>query len=456
MASDILLSTAPGLVRIAFRAYFTVLLLLVSVLGNSCCALRARLDLARHGNISVVKLTGWLDWSRALLFNWSFRSNALGFVGMVMVFTSLLSKASDLVVSGLVNSVMIETRCPFNTSTDFLVLASEYYGVDYSAPDPEGSFYNLVTQAQINSVRNGGLDAIYDKVNTDIRFRANSQDVLASWTCSALGDPYLYPTYDAYATYENISTDLANRNLIFGDQNNAYTSCFRTYGSDPRINQLTIITANNTEETNVTFSIRASFDTTPSYTESKAMRSFECNLGPQNQTWMLTHINIDNTLTSWCDLLRGNMYDGYSINKTFTLVPKTRFESFLHSMMMSANALMSPNANTIQDYTQGCMDERTIVPWPVTMLVAITAAFFVAVVCAYLTLAIMVHLQPEARELSAGDHGVVPVGLLGWMRYAVRQRPGAAEAIELVAGTDDNMDLRKWCLKAPSCQIAPA
>jgi len=456
MAHDILLTTAPGVVRIGFRIYFTILLLLVSVFGNSCCALRARLELARHGNIPVVKLTGWLDWSRALLFNWSFRSNALGFFGIVMVFTSLLSKASDLVVSGLVNNVMIETRCPFNTSTDFLVLASEYYGVAYSAPDPEGSFYNLVTQAQINSVRNGGLDAIYDKVNTDIRFRANSKDVLASWTCNELGDPSTPPVYDAYVTYQNISTDLENRNLIFGGQNNAYISCFRTYGSDPRINQLTIITANNTEETNGTFSIRASFDTTPSYTDAKAMRSFECNLGPQNQTWMQTHIGIESTLSSWCDLLRGNMYDGYSTNKTFTLVPETRFESFLHSMMMSANALMSPNASAIHDYTQGCMDGRTIVPWPVTMLVAVTAAFLVAVVCAYLALAVMVHSRPGARELSAGDDGVVPVGLLGWMRYAVRQRPGAAEAIEPVVGTGDYMDLRKWCLEARSCQIAQA
>ncbi len=66
-------------------------------------------------------------------------------------------------------------------------------------------------------------------------------------------------------TYQSISTDLANRDLIFAAVNNAYISCFRTYGTDPRINQLTIITANNTEETDGRFSIRASFDTTPSY-----------------------------------------------------------------------------------------------------------------------------------------------------------------------------------------------
>jgi len=451
MANDILLTTASGIVRIGLRIYFTVLLLLVSVLGNSCCALRARLQLARHGNIPIVKLTGWLDWSRALLFNWSLRSNALGFFGIVMVFTSLLSKASDLVVSGLVNEVMIDTRCPFNTSTDFLVLASEYYGEAYSAPDPEGSFYNLVTQAQINSVRNGGLDAIYDKVNTNVNFRATPEDVVATWTCNELGDPYTPPVYNAFMTYQDISTDLANMNLIFAGENNAYEACFRTYGSDPRINQLTIITANNTQETNGTFSIRASFDTTPSYTDAKAMRSFECNLGPQNQTWMQTHIGIDNTLTSWCPLLRGNMYDGYSTNKTFTLAPEVTFESFLHSMMMSANALMSPNTS-IHDYTQGCIDERTIVPWPVTLLLAVAAAFFVAVVCARLALAVMVYSQPTARALSAGDNGAVPVGLLGWMRYAVRQSPAAARATELVdeMGGEEDKDLRKWCVETVS------
>jgi hypothetical protein len=98
-----------------------------------------------------------------------------------MVFTSLISKASDLVVLGLVNEVMIETRYPFNTSTNFLVLASEYYGKAYSAPDPEGSFYNLVTQAQINSVRNGGLNAIYESATRSTRISIFAQAQRTSW-----------------------------------------------------------------------------------------------------------------------------------------------------------------------------------------------------------------------------------------------------------------------------------
>ncbi|KAE9382219.1 hypothetical protein N431DRAFT_425663 [Stipitochalara longipes BDJ] len=451
MTHDILLTTASGIVRIVLRIYFTVLLLLVAILGNSFCALRARWQLAHYGRIPVVKLTGWLNWSQALLLTWSLRSNALGFFGIVMVFTSLLSKASDLVVLGLVNEVMIETRCPFNTSTDFLVLANEYYGVAHSAPDPEGSFYNLVTQAQINSVRNGGLDAIYGKVNTNINFRANPEDVVANWTCSELGDPSTSPVYDSYTTYQNITTDLANRNLIFADVDNAYISCFRTNGLDPRINQLVIITANNTQETDGTFSIRASFDTTPSYTDAKAMRSFECNLGPQNQTWMQTHIGVQSTLTSWCSLLRGDMYDGYSTNKTFTLVPETRFESYLHSMIMSANSLMSPTTSMIHDYTQGCMDGRTIVPWPVTLLLAAVTVFFIAMVCAWLALVVMVHSRPGARALSAGDNGTVPLGMLGWIRYAVRQSPAAAQANEADGmGSEDDIVLRKWCVERTS------
>jgi hypothetical protein len=451
MTHDILLTTASGIVRIVLKIYFTVLLLLVAILGNSLCALRARWQLARDGQIPLVKLTSWLNWSQALLLTWSLRSNALGFFGIVMVFTGILSKASDLVVLGLVNEVMIETRCPFNTSTDFLVLASEYYRKSYSSPDPEGSFYNLVTQAQINSVRNGGLNAIYDKVNTNINFRASPEDVVANWTCSELGDPSTSPVYDASTTYQSISTDLASRNLIFTGVNNAYRSCFRTYGSDPRINQLVIITANNTQETDGTFSIRASFDTTPSYTDAKAMRSFECNLGPQNQTWMQTHIGVESTLTSWCSLLRGDMYDGYSTNKTFTLAPETRFESFLHSMIMSANSLMSPNASRIHDHTQGCMDGRTVVPWPVTLLLAVVTAFFVAVVCAWLALVVIVHSRPGARALSAGETGAVPLGMLGWMRYAVRQNPAAARANEVDRmGGEDDIDLRKWCVERTS------
>lgn len=52
--------------------------------------------------------------------------------------------------------------------------------MSHSALDPEGLFYDLVTQAQVNSVWNGGLDTIYDKVNTNINFRANPKDIMAS------------------------------------------------------------------------------------------------------------------------------------------------------------------------------------------------------------------------------------------------------------------------------------
>ena len=96
MAPNILLHTPSNIIRICLQVYFTVLFLLISVLGNSCCVLYARLQLARRGNIPVVKLTGWLDWAQAVLFNFHFRTNALGFVGVIMIFSSLLSKASNL------------------------------------------------------------------------------------------------------------------------------------------------------------------------------------------------------------------------------------------------------------------------------------------------------------------------------------------------------------------------
>jgi hypothetical protein len=201
MGTDILLTTPSGIVRIVLRIYFTVLLLLVSLMGSKICAVRARLQLARHGSIPVARLSGWHDWSKAVLFNWSLRSNALGSLGFVMLFAGLLSKGSDLAVSGLVNKVMIETRCPFNVSMpNYLVLAREYYSQSGSAPDPMGSFFNLATQAQINSVRNGGLDAVYAKFNDDVDFRATYRDVAANWTCNelvavsaAVYDPSLTP-----------------------------------------------------------------------------------------------------------------------------------------------------------------------------------------------------------------------------------------------------------------------
>src|ERR1700761_3073115 len=220
MAKDIYVNRPSSIIRICFQIYFTVSFLLVSIISNSCCVLWARLQLARHNKIQVVKLTGWLDWANVILLNWHCRANVLGSLGIIMIFTSLLSKASNLAVTGLVNNVTIITRCDFNTNTDFLVLAPEYYGVNFGAPDPQGSFYNLVTQAQVNSIRNGGADGIYNKVNTDVQFRADANDVYANWKCNGLGDPSQAPTYDANQNYSAIVADLWHKNLVFADQNN--------------------------------------------------------------------------------------------------------------------------------------------------------------------------------------------------------------------------------------------
>jgi hypothetical protein len=85
MAQDILLDFPSSNIRICLQVYFNLLFLLISIGGNSCYANFARLQLVRYGNIPVVKLTGWLDWAQVILFNWHFRTNALGFVGIIMV-----------------------------------------------------------------------------------------------------------------------------------------------------------------------------------------------------------------------------------------------------------------------------------------------------------------------------------------------------------------------------------
>jgi hypothetical protein len=446
MAPNILLHTPSNIIRICLQVYFTVLFLLISVLGNSCCVLYARLQLARRGNIPVVKLTGWLDWAQAVLFNFHFRTNALGFVGVIMIFSSLLSKASNLAVAGLVNNVTIVTRCHFNTSGDYLILAPEYYGQNFGSPDVDGSFYNLVTQAQINSVRHGGVDAIYKKVNTDVSFRADPSDVYANWRCNELQDQSIAPIYDAYRNDSEIWSDLGERNLLFTSGQNAGVACWRNPNGtiDGRTNQLTIITANNTQDTNGTFSIRASFDTTQSYTDPKVMRSFECNLEPQNTSWMLTHINIASTLgpeSSWCNLLRGDMYEGYNISKTFITTPEAKLQSYLHAMIMSTNPLVGQDSHTSND-TQGCVDTRTIIPLPITVLIVVAALCFVSAVCTWFVLWVMVHLQPGAQILSVGDDGI-PVGLLGWMNFAVRNSSGAGRSNDQMNGAK-RKDLCSW------------
>jgi hypothetical protein len=131
-------------------------------------------------------MTGWLGGSQAALALLSLRTSPAGWLGLLMLLTSLLWIAGDLAVSGLVSTVEVVSRCPFNTTGLIQVMSVKHVDAYFEITNV-GPLFDLITQAQKTSLNNGGLDGIYAKVNADTNFRADRQDVLGQWMCEGTG-----------------------------------------------------------------------------------------------------------------------------------------------------------------------------------------------------------------------------------------------------------------------------
>jgi hypothetical protein len=108
-----LIDYSPEYVRTALRAYFTVLTILIGFVGNSCCALRAKLSIVRHDHVGLGHMTGWLKGVDVLKYGWKLRTLPGGWLGLIMVVVTTLSLTSDLAVAGLVKGVQVPRRCLF-------------------------------------------------------------------------------------------------------------------------------------------------------------------------------------------------------------------------------------------------------------------------------------------------------------------------------------------------------
>jgi hypothetical protein len=104
-----------------------------------------------------------------------------------MLLASLLGVICDLVVSGLVVTVDVVSRCPFNTSGIYTALSDAHFPNRVGA-ESAGVLFNLITQGQGVSRTNGGIDGIFRKVNKDPQFRADEEDIVGQWVCKATGE----------------------------------------------------------------------------------------------------------------------------------------------------------------------------------------------------------------------------------------------------------------------------
>lgn len=421
-STTLLLNIPSSHLRVALRIYFSILLFLVAFIGSRCCALRVKLKLLQGRSIKVTEMTGWLTMSEAFKTIGLTRSYSLGWMGLAMILTGALATIADLVVSGLVVTENVSSRCTFNTSGLYSVIAADYFDNAYVGPANTGAFYNLITQAQQISVRNGGIDAIYDKVNGNPEFLATNEDSLGTWHCEDVNNEQTFPS----DTDPNLLvSDLQSQDLLYS---NSSSACWQIY-PDSSTNHITAWSGNQPARPGGSWDILASFDTSKTSYSLKVMQTYHCTMNAPSAEWVLRQTLLQSTLELWCNTLKGNMYTDTGSKANFTSDPESILQSTLNTLVMNAGLANNLTTSLISDPTQGCLAPRSSVPWPVVLLFLVVTMAVLAMAVYYLILllgTIHVKRRRENGVMNAAEN-LSPIGLLSWMKLTIKESSGAAE-----------------------------
>jgi hypothetical protein len=456
--SGVVLEPDASAVRVALRIYFTVAILIITLIGSKICSLYPKLALARHGRVRILQMTGWLSAFDAAWTMWITRSNSLGLMGFFMILTGTIMTISDLTTSGLVNPIDVPDRCPVDMSTSFWTI----HEIDPSAnitningyisnPFEEGAKAIVETEA-INQ-KNGGIMGIYHIIDRDPQFRAEQVDVLGSWRCKNLG---LVATYNYTTNMSTIRDDMSRRGLVYGwaPQNNTVD----------RNLQVDMLSGMNTED-GLTYVEREIdiFTTNHSYSdtgqsetpwdvlmalqhigdvkdvlEDKQMYSYHCRLQAPKAEWIWYLMNPSVTLSQWLPLIHNTVYKGPYRSRTVSEDAVSLIESGLNIIYMSVGASYGANGTNIdrlpvtvrQNATKGCLIAKTVVPWPIILLIALVGLMLLASALALFVLRLLVHRETKLTTRPCGARSLnPPIGLTSWLKYAVDQKNANHEGV---------------------------
>jgi hypothetical protein len=417
--AQVTIDAPAAYIRLALRIYFTIVLLLTGFIGDQCCSMRVRLKIAQNRQVAIPQMTGWLSGLGAAQAFWSFRKAPSGWLGYLMLMTSLLWLASDLAVSGLVTSVEIPSRCRFNTEAPisvFTVKTPFVYRNLYNA----GPVYELISQAQTTSIRNGGLDGIYAKVNSDSNFRADPKDVLGQWSCNDTG--VIKQTFEADISPQDIQGNLASWGYLFNQTN---CPCYELNTDDNGnnlTNNLVLLSASQTSQPSATWDVRAAIDMTIPQNQTKIFKLYECSMDAPKAEWLLAQVVPYVALKGWCEKIQGYIFS----NGSFPGNPGNVIASSLNNIMTNAGSSWNNTGEPIiiQDPTQGCLAPHTLMSWPVLLLFAIVATVFLGIIGYLIFLAIKLHFSVNPSHSGKNkSEQLPPSGHFTWMRRAVQETP---------------------------------
>lgn len=421
----ILINADGSDVRLGLRVYFTLILILIGFIGDWCCALRVRLRLHRLQVVELPQMTGWLSGSRFAYAVASLRAAPAGWLSLVMLLVTVLGFVSDLAVSGLVVSTQVVDRCHFNTTGVYSTLSDDDFGLKMGVANA-GVLYDLVLGAQATSQLNGGIDGIYQKVNSDLTFRAQKRDTVGQWECNSTGEERTFPA--SYNTTENMDTigeALEQEGLLFADTWRGY---WDNSGSGPR-GYFIWSSSTYGDVSGLPWTVRAAVQMSLNTSEPKQMRIFSCAMNAPSLEWLLPLIETQALLETWGPVVQANMYPMFQvvakIPAMLELYPGKVIASKLNAAMMVGGQSWgnSVSPRTVDDPTQGCLALRTLVPWSVAALFFLTALLTVGLTTYLIALQLLIG---SARK--SNPHGYIsainestPNDLLSWMRQATEE-----------------------------------
>ncbi len=422
MVQQLLLDAEAPHVRLALRNYFTVFLLFVAFLGDRCCSLRVRLRLYRHQLIPLSQMTGWLSGSRLITATASLGATPAGWLGLVMSVVSMLSFACDLAVSVLVVTTHTPGRCHFNTTGGYAVLSQVVLDL-YEGSNAEGPLYDMVTNAQATSLRNGGVQGIYVKVNDDQNFRPDEQDVVGTWVCEATGSS---KTFSKNSSVDTIVQGLLDDGLLF---NVSYWYNFQRSGSGDHGSF--VWSASQGDRPVAPWTVLAAVEASVNTALPKQMDVYSCYMSAPSLSWLLEKIEVNNNLQAWVLIVMANVYPTLAAPTNYVAPPSNDpglvIATKLNAMMMITGTAwgIEDFPATISDPTIGCFMPRKLIPWSVSALFALTTILAIGMAVYLLTL---IWLNRMAKISDANTPAYIkvveegtPDGLIGWMKRATEE-----------------------------------
>jgi hypothetical protein len=394
--------------RVGLRVYCTLLFLVLAFVGDRCCANRAMIRLSQKSSLPISMMTGWLNAISAVRMWIAQKRLPAGFFGIVMIAAELMDIGSDLLVSGLVKPIQIPSRCPFGQGIVLTATPVNYTSI----PGFWGLGYQMVSQAQSNSEKNNGLLGLYEKINQDPNFRAESQDVVGHWDCVDIQHDVIY---DWNLTQAEVTADLQSKGYLYNNTTRQLTGGY----ADGTWNGYFAWGCSVPQTEYQPWDMRASLSVEKqSQYDRKLIRSYRCVLNAPLYEWVVGRIEGKIALDQWVFLTYG----------LFELEPDRPVTEILSSVLESMTMIgwQPPlDSKPTGDPTQGCIIAHAEIPWPLFTFLALATLSFLALIIYWVTSSVRLRrLQSSSsssKQYSKYIRAETPNGLLGWMIQAGRE-----------------------------------